>query len=347
VGSRSISDSGAGSNPRTIVIDETDTRDTTDLYPLAVDFLGTDLVRLWLEVRLMTGYIGHEERVRNDPGGGGSIAVNEDHSYEWPLEYEVTVKHSLYGDLLNDEQLRHYTTTYTKDPGVNGVADYPGNAVPVFSRVSFVGNLARDVFAFGYATGDGQVTASATTSPEVRSGGDIFATTTRQTTVRPMTYRIWMAGSEQATGQTGSFPNDAVATGSAVSVSPMVSLDLIVNSYLAGSMGSAPTSGTTVTANGNAYNGNLVSGGLAGTPVWQHIAVNAERTVAYLAINHTSAGGGSVPAMKYGLEIAAFNWPDAGGFALDTTVPNYSQAGTVYTLSAPVFPGITRKELVP
>jgi hypothetical protein len=181
----------------------------------------------------------------------------------------------------------------------------------------------------------------------VRSGGDIFATTTRQTTVRPMTYRIWMAGSEQATGQTGSFPNDAVATGSAVSVSPMVSLDLIVNSYLAGSMGSAPTSGTTVTANGNAYNGNLVSGGLAGTPVWQHIAVNAERTVAYLAINHTSAGGGSVPAMKYGLEIAAFNWPDAGGFALDTTVPNYSQAGTVYTLSAPVFPGITRKELVP
>lgn len=339
VGSRSIADTGVGSNPRTITIDETDTRTTTEIYPLACDFLGANFVRAWVEAVNTAGYIAHETSTTTS-----GVLVRTD-TTQFPKTFGVTVKHSVYGDLLADSQNRDYTATFNY-PGSHptGTASYPGLSVPSYARPSFIGNLARDAFAVGYRVANGTVSAAATTERQ-NNGLDnfIYALTTRTFTQRGMTFSVWLAGVERLAGTTGSFVNDADVAGTTTTgILEQVSNNLL-DSYSTGSLGGVPPSGTTVTPV-TAYRTDGGSAGLTRTPTWAHIACNARLTVAYFGLYHSfAAAGAAIPAIKFGLEQAWFRPPT--GVYTSAAVPAYAPANPRPTISAPVFPGVTRKEL--
>lgn len=338
VGSQSWTDTGSGSNPRTITFDRTQTDEATILLPLAADFLGADFVYAYLEQHTTNGYIAEEERVRTDPGGGDPIVVTHSHSYTHPRLRELKVKHSLHGNLLVDTQDRTYATTYSSPPAAGS---FPATSYPTYNRVSFVANLARDVFAVGYSVSNGVVETAGTGTPYFLSGW-IYLASTRQTTFRPMTYDLWMAGVKRVSNTSGSFTNDAPFSNTATAIDGQISYNIIDNEYLGGSL-STPPNGTTVSP-AVCYDVNRMSRAIITPPEWAHIACNAERSVAYMGVYNRVATGTTPSHINYGLEACCF-LPPGEAFTL-AAVPAYAAANPRPTISAPVFPGVTRKELV-
>ena len=331
-GTDEVSDTGAGVNPRTISAQRDRTFDVTSTTYMAVDFLDNELVWIVKQQREVLTTSSTETEATNDSG----VIVTDDSEYTVSQEMTVYVDHSVHGRLVT----RSYTYGYTGTLAYSGGTTTGSNSAYTIgptSAIGIVGDLSRDTFAIGRSVNDSRVvSAYSTSSPSgffSSNGYDAFIKAPYQDSSEPLVFDIWMAGQLRASATQGSFAAEA-ATAGALQTNHFVTVALVSEGLISKYKDvGAPTPSWNITTTTPASHT---------PPNWrQHCAVNSRRSVAYLGAYQQTVSILGAPLNRSGLEAACFL--DEDGFTL-AEVPPYAHSNYP-TISAPVFPGVKRKQV--